>query len=329
MKQILLFTGLLMASFSFSQSINKDNIDKLIQLCDSTKADEILISYKGEIITHWKRTSFDNCLIVEGESKCNDSLMNTASMLKSWVGVLIGIAIDKGLIESVDTPVCQYLPEWEQGCTNQITIKHLLTMSAGIRNKAAGNSILVQRDMNSYVVNIKPDTLPEIYFSYSNESVQILGLIIEKVTQKDLDKVFDEFLFKKLNMNSTNLEKDSVGNTVAFGGCQTTVLDAHNLALMMLNKGEFNNERVVSENWITQSLMPSKKAQYYGYLWWLDKKSNPWNYAATGDLGNMTIIFPEIDLIFIRRQSCDMSKSSKSMTWMGPIFLKSISDIIQ
>lgn len=328
-KQIFICAGLLFASLCFGQSINNANLDKLVQLCDSTKADEILISYKGEVIKHWRRTSFDNCLIIEGESQCGGSVMNTASMLKSWIGILIGIAIDKRLIESVDSPICRYLPEWNYGCINKINIRHLLTMSAGIRNKMAGNSILAQKDMNSYVLSLRPDTLPDIYFNYSNESVQILGLLLEKVTHQDLDKVIKEFLFNKLKMNSTSMEKDSVGNTIAFGGCRTTVFDAHNLAVMMLNEGVFDNERIVSESWINQSLTPSKKAQYYGYLWWLDKNSNPWNYAATGDLGNMTIIFPDIDLIFMRRQSCDMSINSKSMNWMGAEFIQSISGVLQ
>ena len=63
----------------------------------------------------------------------NDTLTsNIYSCTKSIVGLLAGIAIDEGKIRSVDDPVAVYLPEWKAGREKGVTIRDLLTMSAGL-----------------------------------------------------------------------------------------------------------------------------------------------------------------------------------------------------
>lgn len=96
----------------------------------------------------------------------------------------------------------------------------------------------------------------------------------------------------------------------------------------MMNNGIHDNEQIVSESWIKKSVSPSEKAPYYGYLWWLDNNSENKNYAATGDFGQMTIVFPNLELVYIRRQSCNKDISG-NMKWMGPDFLKLLSSIIK
>lgn len=311
----------------FAQKINTENLNKLIFYCNETKADEIMLSIDGKIVSHWKRTDYGNILIDSSLSKCNTPIMGTASMVKSWTGILIGILIDKNYINSADDFVCKYLPEWEIGCRNSITIKHLLTMTGGFSRLGAAG-ILAQSDMNEFALNLRPDTIPDARFSYSNESVQILGLLAERVTKLKGDTLFNRFIFAPMGMDSTSFSKDSVGNFIYFGGCTTTVKNAHKIGQLMLNKGKWNEKQIVSENWIKESTTSGKLAPYYGYLWWIDKTSKYWNYAATGDLGQMTIIFPELGIVFVRKQSCDLSTASRSMSWMGPKFLELISNCV-
>jgi CubicO group peptidase (beta-lactamase class C family) len=241
---------------------------------------------------------------------------------------LIGILIDKKLIQSVEDPVCRYLPEWKWGCRNAITIKHLLTMSAGYKRLGA-RGVLSKTDMNEFVLQLKPDTLPGLRFSYSNESVQILGLLIERATAMRADDAFGKYLLNSLQMDSTKFMRDSVGNVVVYGGVTTTVRQAHTVGLLMMHKGRFEGKQIVSEQWVKDSVTPSAKAAYYGYLWWLDYKSTYKNYAATGDVGQMTIVFPELELIFVRKQACDQTPGSVNMSWMGPRFLEMIGTTVK
>lgn len=295
--------------------INTENLQQLIEFSKATYTDEIMLVQNNEVICNWKN------------SECDSMYFNTASMVKSWTGLVIGILIDKGLIESEDDLVCNYIPEWKDGCRNQVSIKNLLTMSAGLNKRRGAEGILALDSINQYVVNLELDTLPNIRFHYSNESVQLLGVIIEKVTGRSANDVFQEVLFAPLGMDSTRLHKLPSGQDVVFGGAKTTVIDAANIGLLMLNRGKHNNRQIVSEEWVKKSITPSEKAAFYGYLWWLDNNSEDKNFAATGDGGKLTIVFPDLNLVFIRQQSCNLDISG-NMPWMGPDYLKLIASVI-
>jgi CubicO group peptidase (beta-lactamase class C family) len=305
-------------AFGYAQNLQPDTakISQLIAFCQSSKADEILLLHNGTPICHWQNPH------------CDSLYMGTASMVKSWTGLLLGSMIDRGLIGSVEDPVCQYLPEWKPGCENGVRIRHLLSMSGGL-NRRGARGVLSKGDMNAYVLQLKPDTLPDIRFSYSNESVQLLGILMEKAAGKPADQLFREYLFEPLGMDSTSLMRDSAGNFVAYGGCRTTMQDAAQVGLLMLNKGRHNDRQIVPAAWVERSVSPSEKAPYYGYLWWLDYQSAHKNFAATGDLGQMTIVFPELGLVFLRRQNCDTSPESIAMRWMGPNFLSLIAGTVK
>jgi len=316
---IVFFILISISPGTFAQQIaeiDSVNLAKLIEFNETIYTDEFMVVVENEVVCHWKREA------------CDSVIYNTASMLKSWTGLVVGIMIDKGLIGSENDLVCKYLPDWEDGCEHQITIKNLLTMSSGINKKRGAEGILAVDDMNDYAMNIKLDTFPDIRFSYSNESVQILGVLIERLSGKSANEYFREVLFAPLNMDSTRLAKDPVGNDVVYGGARTTLEDAVKIGQLMLNKGKYGDQIIVSDSWIQRSATPSELAPYYGYLWWIDNNSEDRNFAATGDFGQMTIVFPDLNLIFMRQQSCNKDISG-NMTWMGPNFLKAIASVVK
>ncbi len=312
----LLCVFLFLSPLLGQDAINQEKLSDLLALCDSTRADEISIHHKGELITHWRR-----------DTACTDRDFNTSSMVKSWTGLVVGIMIDRGDFTSVDDRICDYLPDWEAGCRNNITLKDLLTMSAGLYRKGP-RGILSKHDMDAYALQVEPDTVPGIKFSYSNESVQLLGMAIEAATGKSAQDVFQEVLFEPLGMDSTQLVTDDTGNYVTYGGAQTTVQDAARIGRLVLDKGVWNGKQIVSESWIKTSTQPSAYAPYYGYLWWLDTQSEHPNIAAMGDFGKLTIIFPTLDLVFVRAQTCDLLQDIR-MSWMGPPFLQAIADVVE
>ena len=296
--------------------MDSSKLNELIDFSIKSYTDEFMLIHKNEVLHHWEN------------KQCDSSSFNTASMVKSWTGLVIGLMIDSGLLDSENDQVCKYLPEWKDGCENNVTIKHLLTMSAGINQRRGAQGILAIHDMHDYALNMKLDTFPNVRFSYSNESVQLLGLLIEKVSGKTSNDFYKEILFNPLGMHSTRLGKDPSGNDIAFGGAKTTIEDAAKIALLMLNNGKHNGHQFLSSDWVRKSVTPSEKAAYYGYLWWIDGMSEDKNYAATGDFGQMTIVFPDLELIYLRRQSCNKDISG-NMNWMGPHFLKLIASIVK
>lgn len=296
--------------------IDADKLRDLLELCDSTRADEVALYHRGHLVTHWRRNG-----------DCTDRIFNTTSMVKSWTGIVAGILIEEGTWGSVDDPICDYLPEWKAGCRNQVTLRDLLTMSAGL-NQKSGGGILAEADMNAYALQVEPDTLPGLRFSYSNASVHLLGMAMESATGQSAQAVFSTRLFDPLGMDSTHLYLDEAGNYATYGGAQTTVQDAARVGLLLRNDGIWEGERLISEDWLKEMVRPSEQAPYYGYLWWLDLQSENPSYAAMGDFGKLTIVFPGLDLVFVRAQTCDLLADYR-MQWMGPGFLKAIADVVR
>lgn len=320
---LLIFLTIVVSQVIFGQSKNIDQktLHELLQFSDSTGANRVLVIYKSEIIGSFNSTS------------CDSIYMNTASMVKSWTGLAVGILIDKGLVNNENDKFCKYVPEWKSGCQNNITIKQLLTMSSGLQKiRPASESILAQSNMNKFALNQKITKDQGKKFSYSNESVQLLGILIEKVSHESAGAFFKHNLFIPLGMDSTSLWKDSSGNDIVYGGARTTIQDASKIGLLMLNKGVYMGKRIVSEKWIEKSTAPSEAASYYGYLWWLSplqRNTQMENYAAMGDFGQLTIVFPNKNLIYLRQQSCNDNDPSKNMRWMGLNFIKMIGNVIK
>lgn len=317
--RLTLFSCLLLqALFGYSQILpieSRISPEDFIEYNHAIYTDEFMLIHKDSLIQHWVNPD------------CDSTFMNTASMVKSWTAIVIGAIIEDGLIESVDDPVCDYVPDWKDGCEHDVRIKHLLSMSAGIDKKRGAAGILAAENVNDYATKVRLDTMPGIRFNYSNAGVQLLALVIQAATGDSVDKAFAKYLFNPLSMHSSSLYHDAVGNAVVFGGARTTVSDAAKVARMMINKEGHRSEIAVSDEWLKSCIRPSENADFYGYLWWIDNRSKHFNYAAMGDFGQLTVIFPDLDLIYVRRQSCNKQKSG-NMTFMGPQFLELIASTV-
>ncbi len=297
--------------------IDAGKLIELRQTSQDTDADGILVVHRGEIIDEWYN------------SECDSVFMNTASLMKSITGVMLGVLVQEGLIKSENDLVCDYLPEWKAGCKHKVTIKHLLTMTSGLKKRRASTGpkrfIFAEKDFFSFLMEQTLDTLPGAIFSYSNEGVQLLAPIIERACGMEVEACFKKKLFEPLGMESTSLMKDPSGNAIVFGGAKTTLRDISRIGQLMLNKGCLNGKQLISEDWVSKSTSPIPQSNFYGYLWWIDAANN--NFAAMGDFGQLCIIFPGKELIYTRYQTCSNTPGN-NMGWMGPKFIQLIGSVI-
>lgn len=312
-----LFGGLLFLNAQSSSKVNLDQLNELKKFSMETDADGILVLHQNEIIEEWYNPD------------CDSVYMNTASLMKSLTSVMIGTLLHEGLINSEEDLVCDYWPEWKAGCENKLTIKHLLTMTSGIKQRRSRTGpkrfIFMEKDFNGFMMEQEPDTIPGAMWSYSNEGVQALAPVIEKACGMEVEACFREKLFKPLEMDSTSLFRDPSGNAVLFGGAKTTLRDISKIGQLMLNKGLFKGERLLSEEWITKATSPIEQNKYYGYLWWVDTENG--SFTAMGDFGQMCIVYPEKELIFVRYQTCSNTPGN-NMKWMGPDFIQLVKGVI-
>ncbi len=244
-----------------------------------------------------------------------DTLHDTKSVSKSPASLALGIAIDRGLIRSVDEPIFSFFPELSDLRTPEkdgLKLSHALTMSMGLRWVEAepsteGNNdeerMRMARDPCRYVLGL-PVTAPAGQeFFYNTGALALVSAIIRKATGRPLDEFARETVFEPLGI--TRLEWNRYkGDTDAGGGLRLRPRDMAKIGQLVLAGGRWNDRQLVSKAWIDASTTPRIKATenfLYGYLWWLGSsrlagREVRWT-AAFGRGGQSIRIVPELDLV--------------------------------
>jgi CubicO group peptidase (beta-lactamase class C family) len=256
-----------------------------------------------------------------------NDLHNLCSVTKSFTSSLIGIAIDKGFIQSVDQKVHNFFPEYADIFTSDpeksdLTLKHLLTMSSGIDWDDETYSYFDSRnDMNrmftsnnpiNYILSKYITVLPGYVFDYSNCNTNLLGEIIRKASGERLDDFSENYLFSKLGI--TDFEWQMLPNDVVFcsGDLRLRPRDMAKFGYLFLNGGMWNDDQIISQEWIDISTdiyfdlnTPPNDfswADGYGYHWWQWENINGVNYNAyfaSGWGGQWIIVSPSYNMVIV------------------------------
>lgn len=244
---------------------------------------------------------------------------HVASVTKSIISALIGIAIDAGYIQNVDQKVLDFFPEYVTNAAQkqQITIRHLLTMTAPYPFEdwhEPLDKLCQQPNWITYTLHMLGEQGKLGDFKYSTAGAHLLSAIITRSTGKSARKIANERLFKPIGMkeipdyemksfgfddlfgkNVKGWVKDPNGNSIGGWGLTLTPRDMARFGLLYLNRGIWNNNQIVSKAWIDESTMIN--TNHYGYLWWVHEEDGVFAYLARGDGGNVICCVPEKDLV--------------------------------
>jgi CubicO group peptidase (beta-lactamase class C family) len=259
------------------------------------------------------------------------SITTSFSAAKSIVSILIGCAIDDGLIKSVDEPIINYIPELKNNNLSNVTIKHLLQMTSGIKfNESYFNPIgdasifYYGRNLRRSISHMKGKSAPGEKFEYISGNTQLLGLILERALKtKTVTQYFQEKLWIPLGMEyegSWSIDKNNNGLEKTFCCINARANDFAKIGRLYLNKGNWNGKQIVSESWVNESTKidtTNGSKWYYQYQWWITNKTG--NFMANGFLGQFIYVCPSKNLIIVR-----MGKKEGKIEWWR--FLNSIAD---
>lgn len=264
------------------------------ELCEATRADACLVVRKGRIVQEWYGDGYQ-------------TPAPAMSSTKSITSLLVGMLVDEGKIKSIDEPVCSFIPEWCVGIKGKVTIRHLLTMTSGLPSMQMGGVGTVAAK-NRFVISLAPTKEPGTVWAYSNEGAQLLSPILDRAAGEPIQDYARRRLFAPLGMKDTRLRLDQAGNAWTYADMETTPRDLARIGLLMLQKGMWNNERIVSEAWIDGATRLSQDLnERYGILWWL--YSQPQGFAALGYLETNLYVFPKLDLVVVRMQKTPFTTS--------------------
>ena len=268
-------------------------------------------NHHGELVT-WDRTMLHSIM----------------SVTKSITSACIGIAIEKGFIESVHQSIFDYLPEYQHlniDGKDKITIEHLLTMTSGLDwNEWAlpygnpKNDVIMMNyaeDPVTYVLNKPLIDEPGKSFKYAGGCNILLGEILKNATKMNIDEFSGKYLFEPLGISPYYWSQYKNGVVDTAGSLKITPRDMTKIGVTFLNKGIWNGEQIISEQWVDKSAVSYPGNSWlnnwddhwgmrgYSYSWWTHtfvksgKRINMFYAAGWG--GQYIMVISELNTVVV------------------------------
>lgn len=231
------------------------------------------------------------------------------SVVKSVCGMLIGAAIQDGLIGSIDDPVTRYLPQLQGSAYAGVSVRHLLQMTSGVAwNEAYTDPASDRRRMLEAQIAQRPGAILELMaglpraadpgtrWNYSTGETHIAGALIAAATGRPVAQYLSEKIWVPMGMEAdANWWLESpAGLEVGGSGLSATLRDYGRFGLFLLHEGVIDGQRVVPEGWVRAAAQPSAPSLEqdplgYGYMLWpLGEET----YAAIGIFGQFVYVDP-------------------------------------
>jgi CubicO group peptidase (beta-lactamase class C family) len=248
------------------------------------------------------------------------SIHTSFSMAKSFASALVGIAIDEGHINSVNEPITNYIPELleKDERFESITIRHLLTMSSGIKYEEGGDLPWSEEadDTKTYYAtdlrklaleNSRIEGKPGEYFEYNNYNPLLIGMILERATGMSISRYLQQKLWKPMGMEadgSWSLDSTENGFEKMESGVNARARDFARFGMLFAEEGNWEGRQLISRGWVEESTRADTStdpSQDYQYFWWVNTpEGESYHFSARGNYGQYIYVAPEKDLVIVR-----------------------------
>ncbi|WP_420454137.1 serine hydrolase domain-containing protein [Rubrivirga sp.] len=234
---------------------------------------------------------------------------DVASVTKSITSTLVGIAVDEGLIESVDVPVLSFFPDVDLDSPSErldrLTLRHLLTMTSGFCSDFAGGEAQLDAmrqsdDAVRFMLNQPLLHEPGEHFAYCSGASQLLSAVVTEATGVNAEAYAESRLFGPLGIEEVIWPTDPQGNNTGWGDLFIRPTDLAKIGQLFLQRGEWEGERLVSEAWVDEATMQqvADGEEGYGFRWWVPN-SLPGLYEGRGRGGQRLVVWPQQELVVV------------------------------
>lgn len=249
------------------------------------------------------------------------TLHTLQSVTKTVASVIIGVAVSRGDFPGIDTPVLKFFDTTKVANIDdrkrRVTVRHLLTMSGGFDwnenlpytdPKNTASQLEESADWVKFTIDRPMARDPGTLFNYSSGESELLAHIFRRATGVDIEEYAARHLFAPLGITQWHWKRIPTGLIDTEGGLYLDATDLARIWQLFLNDGMWHGQRVVSADWVRQSVTPALRtadrpgAPWYGLKWWL--RQNPVDtdklvWAGSGFGGQFPLAFPERDLVVV------------------------------
>jgi len=243
--------------------------------------------------------------------------MPVASVGKSILGALVGIALDEGYLASLDQRMIDFFPEYDRPGLDRrkrdITIRHLVQMRAGYPYDSTTeffNLISASRDwFHLIIVDWPLERSPGTGWEYSNAGAHLLSGILTRAAGMSLLDLANQHLFGPMNQPIQYWPRDPQGYCTGPGDVNLSPLQLALFGQMILEYGFWRGMRILDPEWVAESLDDYSATSWddygpnrnirYGNLWWYAEVDGHEVHFAWGHGGQFITVVPTLDLVVV------------------------------
>ena len=240
-----------------------------------------------------------------------NSKSNSFSMAKSMVSAMLGKAIMEGKIKSLDQPVSDFYPVFNDGFSSKMTVGDLSSMASGLNwdeNYYSPLSITTRAyfddDLKSVILGLKGVEEPGQSYKYLSGNTQLLAMVIEKATNVKLSNYLSDNFWRPLGAENEafwQLDSEEGGLEKAYCCVASNARDFARFGKLYKQHGKWNGKQLLDSAFIAKSTTPRFAASpEYGYGWWLANNNDKEIFYMRGHLGQLVIVIPKDDVIIVR-----------------------------
>ncbi|MCD9854453.1 beta-lactamase family protein [Epilithonimonas sp. JDS] len=280
---------------NYNQKILSERLTKDLK---KTRASSLLVIQDGKIVLeqYWKDHNAS-------------SLINSFSMAKGILSILVGCAIADGYLDSEDALISSFFPQYnESHYGKHLTLKHLMTMQAGLdweeeyHHPFAPNSEqYFVDDLAAQALGVEVKEMPGEKYEYQSVAAQLIGLVLIKATGKNLADYLSEKIWKPLKMESSaKWSTDEKSMEKAFCCIHATTRDFARIGQLILQNGNWEGKQLIDQEFCKRMLTPTKQNTAFCYTIWADDDDDVNYRFFYGFLGQFIIIIPEENLVIVK-----------------------------
>lgn len=289
-----------LAELGFDPSLG-DNI--VAALPNFPAATGVVVVRSGQLAFEYHRNGYDA-----------DTLVDFRSVTKSVTSTLVGIALERGDVDSVDGTVGELLPDripaGADPAVADLAMRDFLTMTSGLQWDTAGDWQMLLAAEN-WVENTLSQTIvaaPGEVFLYNTGGSHLIGVMLAETIGRPLEDYAEEHLFGPLGIRRGDWMRSPQGEVNGGAGLELLPADAAKIGQLLLAGGEWNGQRVLPEDYATlattrqsdgQSITGGGVGVPYGFQWWVTDATGYEAFFALGYGGQYVYVVPALELVVV------------------------------